>query len=45
LTIRGLQETTVATEDLVFLVSCEAVERGRGIDDGTVVTTDIGDSE
>jgi len=43
--IWGLQETAVATKNLMLLVLREAVESGRGIDDGTIVATDINDSE
>jgi hypothetical protein len=43
--IGGLQEATIATENLRFSVACKAIEGGGGVDDGTVVATNIDDSK
>jgi hypothetical protein len=45
ISIGGLQEATIATENLVFRIACEAIEGGGGVYDGTVVTTNINDSK
>lgn len=43
--IGGLQEATIATENLMLSITCEAIEGGGSVDDGTVVATNIDDSK